>query len=153
MMKSTSLLPSRLLSSPCKLLLLLPRLMAAQQACQISQPLNYGTVHEQVISINTNVLFNTTFFPIANVGITIGNAPTSLDGITTFHWTEKDRTKSLRSRLASLQLRRQHRQQPIPRLCCSSKIRRHTTNGSQDLHISPQTTQSQTIAPRARSTP
>ena len=73
---------------PGSLLLLLPVLTGAQHPCQISQPLTYGIVHVQAISIRTNILSNTTFFPIPEVAVTIHDVPTSLDGVTIFRWTE-----------------------------------------------------------------
>ncbi|EMC92444.1 hypothetical protein BAUCODRAFT_27724 [Baudoinia panamericana UAMH 10762] len=45
-------------------------------------------VYEQAISINTNVRTNTTFHPIPEVAVTISNAPTSVDGVTTFRYTQ-----------------------------------------------------------------
>lgn len=78
----------KLLALPCSLILALPSLIDAQQACSLRYPLTYKIVHEQPISINTDVLLNTTFNPIREVTVTINNAPTSLDGVTTFWWTE-----------------------------------------------------------------
>lgn len=60
----------------------------AKHACQFTQGLHQGIVHEQPISINTNVLWNTTFYPLPEYGVTVTNAPTSFHGITTFRWTE-----------------------------------------------------------------
>ena len=54
----------------------------------IQQPLTYGVIHEQAVSVNTNVLLNTTFNPLSDVAVTISNAPTSINGITTYTWTE-----------------------------------------------------------------
>lgn len=62
--------------------------MAAQEGCVVQQPLAYGVIHEQAVSINTNVLLNTTFSPMPDVAVTFNNAPTSINGITTFTWTE-----------------------------------------------------------------
>ena len=70
------------------LLQALSALTSAQDACQLSQPLTSYIVHEQPISIKTDVLYNTTFFPIEEVPITVNNAPTSFNGITTLYWTE-----------------------------------------------------------------
>lgn len=70
------------------LLSLLPWATSGQAGCSISQPMTYGIVHQQVISIRTDVLFNTTFHPIPEVAVTIENAPTLLDGITTLYYTE-----------------------------------------------------------------
>lgn len=78
----------RLILLPSTLLLTLPGIIAAQKACVVQQPLTYGVIHEQAVSINTNLLLNTTFEPISVVAVTINNAPTSLNGITTFTWTE-----------------------------------------------------------------
>ena len=90
----------QLLILPSSLLLTLPSLTGAQQACSIGYPLTYNIVHEQVISIKTDVLFNTTFNPIRDVTVTINNAPTTLNGLTTFWWTET-RTYSSFSRTTS----------------------------------------------------
>lgn len=57
---------------------------SALETCSVERQ----TVHEQIVSINTEVLSNTTFYPVPEVAVTITNAPTSLDGITTFRWTE-----------------------------------------------------------------
>ena len=87
-MATASLSIRKLTLLPNALLLSLPNLIAAQQACLLRQPPSYGVIHQQAVSINTNVLLNTTFSPFSDVAITISNAPTSLDGITTFTWTE-----------------------------------------------------------------
>lgn len=64
-----------------KLLLALPQLIAAQQAC-LQRPVSYGVIHERAVSINT------AFTPYPEAALTISNAPTSIDGVTTFTWTE-----------------------------------------------------------------
>lgn len=46
------------------------------------------TMREQAVSINTEVLSNTTFYPIPEGPVTITNAPTSIDMVSTFRWTE-----------------------------------------------------------------
>lgn len=57
-------------------------------------------VYEQPVSINTDVQFNTTFYPLPEAAITVTNAPTSFDGITTLRWTstlafdDRDRSSS-----------------------------------------------------------
>lgn len=69
------------------LLLTLPTPIRSQSACfSISQPV-YRVVHEQAVSINTDVLFNTTFYPLPEAAITVTNAPTSYSGVTTLRWT------------------------------------------------------------------
>lgn len=60
----------------------------AQSACQFKQ----RTIYEQIVTINIDVLTNTTFFPIPDVGITVSNAPTSIDTVTTFYYTTGTRT-------------------------------------------------------------
>ncbi|KAI7375121.1 hypothetical protein KC328_g15627 [Hortaea werneckii] len=75
----------------CTTLLLHPRSAASQGFCHVP-PYLQTTVYEQAVSINTEVLTNTTFFPIPEVAVTISNAPTSINGVTTFHWT-KTQTK------------------------------------------------------------
>ena len=74
---------SKLVLLSSALLLSLPDSLLAQGPCEM-----YGVVHEQAVSVNTDVLLNTTFNPFPEVVVTISNAPTSLDGITTFAWTE-----------------------------------------------------------------
>lgn len=66
--------------------MLLGRQTTAQSACPSVRTL--GTVYEQAVMINTDVLTNTTLYPIPEVAVTISNAPTSINGITTFHWTK-----------------------------------------------------------------
>jgi len=78
----------KLVLLPSALLLSFPDLPLAQGPCELDQPLLYGVVHEQAVSVNTDVLLNTTFNPFPEVAVTISNAPTSLDGITTFTWTQ-----------------------------------------------------------------
>lgn len=75
----------RLFVLPNALLLSIADVITAQQACRFSQPLTAHVVHEQAISIKTNVLHNTTFYPIEEIAVTVSNAPTVLDGVTTFH--------------------------------------------------------------------
>ncbi|EME82882.1 uncharacterized protein MYCFIDRAFT_174398 [Pseudocercospora fijiensis CIRAD86] len=48
------------------------------------------TVREQAAYINTDVLENTTFYAIPEMAVTVTNAPTSFDEVTTFKWTEYD---------------------------------------------------------------
>ena len=58
-------------------------------ACLIAERFQQTyTVREQAVSINTEVRSNTTFYPIPEGAVTITNAPTSIDTITTFRWTE-----------------------------------------------------------------
>lgn len=84
-------------------LLAFPRSGHSQQACFPSQAVYRSIVHEQSVSINTDVLHNTTFYAIPEVAVTVHNAPTSFDGITTFRWTETEtlRPPGMRSSLAS----------------------------------------------------
>ncbi|TKA37653.1 hypothetical protein B0A54_11737 [Friedmanniomyces endolithicus] len=74
--------------------LLLSRRALAQQQClaALGSPLPYETVYEQAVSINTYVQTNTTFYPIPDVGVTVSNAPTSFDGVTTFTYTNRQTT-------------------------------------------------------------
>jgi len=87
--------------------LLLTRHALAQQACLAApgSPLPYETVYEQAVSINIYVQTNTTFYPIPDVGVTVSNAPTSFDGVTTFTYTNRqtsvDPIGSTRSTLAT----------------------------------------------------
>lgn len=73
---------------PVTLLLTMSEFISAQSACATRQAQRYGVVHEQAVSINTHVLLNTTITPFSGVAITVSDAPTSIDGITTFTWTE-----------------------------------------------------------------
>ncbi|KAK0961381.1 hypothetical protein LTS01_020388 [Friedmanniomyces endolithicus] len=72
----------------------LSRRALAQQQCLAApgSPLPYETVYEQAVSINTYVQTNTTFYPFPDVGITVSNAPTSFDGVTTFTYTNRQTT-------------------------------------------------------------
>lgn len=65
------------------LLLWLPAPVRSQSSCASASAI----VFEQTVSINTNVLSNTTFYPVPGVPVTISNAPTSLNSVTTFQWT------------------------------------------------------------------
>lgn len=58
-----------------------------QNACVIQQPINQTIVYQQAISINTDVISNTTFYPIPQAGVTITDAPTSLNFMTTLSWS------------------------------------------------------------------
>lgn len=65
-------------------------------ACLIAERfIRTMTVREQAAYINTNVFENTTFHAIPEMAITVSNAPTSFDGLTTFRWTEYD-TRAVR---------------------------------------------------------
>lgn len=44
-------------------------------------------VYEQAVSINTDVLYNTTFYPVPQYPYTVSNAPTSINELTTLQWT------------------------------------------------------------------
>ncbi|KAK4962066.1 hypothetical protein LTR10_002563 [Elasticomyces elasticus] len=66
--------------------LLLSKHAAAQSACMVE--FGQETVYEQAISINTYVQTNTKFYPAPHYAVTVSNAPTSFDGITTFRYTE-----------------------------------------------------------------
>lgn len=73
----------------CALLLATPRSASAQQACLAAQrSITYRVVYEQAVSIRTEVLSNTTFYPIPEAAVTVNNAPTSLDCLTTLRYTE-----------------------------------------------------------------
>lgn len=69
------------------MLLMFPSLIRSQSACfSLHRPAR-KVVYEQPVSINTDVLLNTTFHPVPEAAITVTNAPTSFDGITTLRWT------------------------------------------------------------------
>ncbi|GAB7337165.1 hypothetical protein MBLNU457_g2554t3 [Dothideomycetes sp. NU457] len=58
----------------------------AQSVCDVG-PVNQTTVYVQPVSINTDIVSNTTFYPIPQVAVTVTNAPTSFNGVTTYTWT------------------------------------------------------------------
>lgn len=87
--------PSALRAMIIGLVFRFPSLIQAEDACQLSQRLlTPGIVHEQAVSINTDVLVNTTFYAIPEAPITVTNAPTSFDTMTTMRWTEQRITRS-----------------------------------------------------------
>jgi hypothetical protein len=68
---------------------LLPCFTKAQNACNIYGPASQGVVYQQAVSVNTFVQSNTTFFPHPEAqAITVTDAPTSFDLITTLSWTK-----------------------------------------------------------------
>ena len=69
------------------LLSTLPRPVRSQSACLSLRPPIQQIVYEQAVSINTDVLYNTTFYPLPEAAITVTNAPTSYSGVTTLQWT------------------------------------------------------------------
>lgn len=82
-------LPAALRRIIIGLILAYPNAGAAKDACDLTQSLHRGIVHEQPVSISTDVLWNTTFYPVPGYdGVTVTNAPTSLHGVTIFRWTE-----------------------------------------------------------------
>lgn len=78
----------KILLSLCAAIALLPQAAHGQAACPAQNPIQQTVVHEQAVSINTDILTNTTFYPIPEVAVTVSNAPTSLDGVTTLVWTK-----------------------------------------------------------------
>lgn len=68
-------------------LLTFPHTARTQSACALLHPPARTMVYEQAVSINTDVTFNTTFYPLPEAAITVTNAPTSFNGITTLRWT------------------------------------------------------------------
>lgn len=60
----------------------------AQKACSANLLQTQTIVHSQPVSINTDVLSNTTFYPIPNAPITVTDAPRSYNGVTTLTWTQ-----------------------------------------------------------------
>ena len=69
--------------------LLISSVRGADDVCSIhNQSTAPLIVHEEAVSINTDVLWNTTFYAAPGLAVTITNAPTNLDLITTFRWTE-----------------------------------------------------------------
>lgn len=69
------------------LLSTLPRSVRSQSACLSIRPPIQQVVYEQALLINTDVLYNTTFYPLPEAAITVTNAPTSYSGVTTLQWT------------------------------------------------------------------
>ena len=76
---------------------------SAQNTCFGGKPAaNRTIVYQQAVSINTDVLYNTTFYPLPQVAVTVDNAPTSFDGVTTVSWTQTvDKTTSISSLTSS----------------------------------------------------
>jgi hypothetical protein len=71
------------------LITLLPYLAGAQNACDVYLPASQSVVYQQAVSVNTFVQSNTTFFPIPEAqAITVTDAPTSFDLVTTLSWTK-----------------------------------------------------------------
>lgn len=68
-------------------LLISPSPVHSQSACFSGTPPVRKVVYEQPVSVNTDVLLNTTFYPISDAAITVTNAPSSINGITTLRWT------------------------------------------------------------------
>lgn len=68
-------------------ILLFPSSARSQDACLSLIPPVRKTVYQQAISINTDVYYNTTFYPLPEAAITVTNAPTSFNGVTTLRWT------------------------------------------------------------------
>ena len=64
-------------------LLRLPASVRSQSSCLSPTTI----VFEQTVAINTEILSDTTFYPLPGVPVTISNAPTSLDTVTSFQWT------------------------------------------------------------------
>lgn len=62
-------------------------LAASQNACNFQLPGLQTVIHQQAVSLNTDVLTNTSFYPIPEAAITITNAPTSFDIVTIMSWS------------------------------------------------------------------
>jgi len=60
----------------------------SQSSCSLQTPLAQTIIHEQVVSLQATVLTNTSFYPIPEVAVTVTNAPTSLDTLTTLSWSQ-----------------------------------------------------------------
>ena len=86
------------------LVALLSCLAQAQNACNIYRPISHNTVYQQAVSLNTYVDYNTTFYPIqgTQAAITVTDAPTSLDTITTLSWTKTLLSTAFTSTLPSI---------------------------------------------------
>ena len=59
--------------------------------------MTYSIIHEQAVSIRTNILLDTTFLPIDEVTIAVDKIPKSLDGVITLQWTETKTYQDLTS--------------------------------------------------------
>ncbi|KAI4721021.1 hypothetical protein E4T48_02637 [Aureobasidium sp. EXF-10727] len=82
---------------------LLSNFTKAQNACNIYRPASQAVVYQQAVSVNTFVQSNTTFFPIPEASpITVTDAPTSFDLITTLSWTRTLPSTASTSTLASV---------------------------------------------------
>lgn len=62
-------------------------LAVSQNACDFQLPVLQTVIHQQVVSVNTDVLTNTSFYPIPEAAITVMNAPTSFDIVTMMSWS------------------------------------------------------------------
>ncbi|OQO07158.1 hypothetical protein B0A48_07726 [Cryoendolithus antarcticus] len=71
-------------------------------------------VYEQAVSIDTLVTSNTTFFPLAQAGVTVTNAPTSISGITTLQWTSAPALLTMPSSILSTSATQVSRYSPSP---------------------------------------
>ena len=63
-----------------------PGLSRSQTSCPALIPCVQEILVEQAVSINTDVLTNTTFYPIPQAAITVSDAPVSIDTVTTVTW-------------------------------------------------------------------
>lgn len=78
-----------LLSRVCLILVFYPAFTRGQESCALRPPPRIQTViHEQVVSINTHISTNTTFYPIPEAAVTVTDAPTSIDEIITLSWSQ-----------------------------------------------------------------
>lgn len=67
---------------------LYPTPTICQNACDVQVgPRIQTVIHQQVVSIKTDVQTNTSFYPIPEVAITVTDAPTSFDTITSLRWS------------------------------------------------------------------
>lgn len=68
--------------------LLLSRSASGLTARGCDEPIERRIVHEEVVSLHAEVNRNTTIYPVPHAAITVTNAPTTFDGLTTLYWTE-----------------------------------------------------------------
>lgn len=81
-----ALLPASLRGVIIGLLLSRPASGLTAEGCD--GPIERRIVHEEVVSLYAEVNRNTTIHPVPHAAITVTNAPTTFDGLTTLYWTE-----------------------------------------------------------------
>jgi hypothetical protein len=86
------------------LIALLPILSKAQNACNMNWPASQYVVYQQAVSLNIYAATNTTIYPLPQeqAAITVTDAPTSFNTITTLTWTKTLPYTAFTSTLSSM---------------------------------------------------